>query len=308
MSAARQPAGGKAARAASGEGRRRIWASRRLAELYRLAQHRREYGVAIDEAPWACALAATLQAASRGPYRVRKGAVSTWRGLDVQELAEAMRKSGFPALGLVDLAGEAGDCLRLVIDRIERAKRSARHREARGDKLGRWIRLTSEERIFCRITSMLAIDETEDERKARNAETKRERDRNRQRAQRARKHISREQYEAGSLGKSKPWEAEGVSRATYFRRSRKAGIAANAGGANTATDQSHASRERKPTLATDQSHVTVDALEASETSVSLHPLRSNQGPGDGAVSRASLTAANAEAIAAAIQCLHTPLI
>jgi hypothetical protein len=219
-----------------------------------------------------------------------------------------MRKSGFPALGLVDLAGEAGDCLRLVIDRIERAKRSARHREARGDKLGRWIRLTSEERIFCRITSMLAIDETDDERKARNAESKRERDRQRQRSRRAGKYVSRAQYEAGSINKSRPWEAEGISRATYFRRARKAQAPAVAGDVTGATDLSHASEEAGATLATDLSHRIDDAPATGETSASLHPYLRYKGSSDILVSRNSVSSTVADDVAAAIRCFHTPVV
>lgn len=212
-----------------------------------------------------------------------------------------MRKSGFGSLSIGDLAGEPGNCLGLVIDKIERAKSGARYREARGDGLGRLVGLTSEERILCRIRSILAIDETDDERKTRNAETKRERDRNRQREKRDGKCLSRERYESGSVNRSRPWEAVGISRATYFRRRAKPSAQRDA---TMATDLSHSYNERRTTTTTDLSH----GSNVSETGPSLHPLRSNEGSGDKPVSRSPVPATIADDLAAAIECLHTPLV
>lgn len=52
---------------------------------------------------------------------------------------------------------------------------------------------------------------------------KRERDRIRQAAKRrAARALPREVYEARSIERMRPWEMFGVSRGTYYRRSKKA--------------------------------------------------------------------------------------
>lgn len=85
----------------------------------------------------------------------------------------------------------------------------------KADALAWRLRLTKEERNMLGITTIGAVDEN----KA--ARTKRRRAADRQRkenARRAKGMKPREQYEGQSLSKAKPWVAEGISRAKWYRR------------------------------------------------------------------------------------------
>ena len=76
--------------------------------------------------------------------------------------------------------------------------------------------MTCEERIFSGIRTMNAIDERPAERKARADGDRRSRDAAWHRQHRGRK--PRAIYEAESLSAEKPWVAEGISRASWYRR------------------------------------------------------------------------------------------
>lgn len=234
-------------------------ASWRYAELLRLAGFRRRFDVEMDEAVWAVAFSATLSAATRGFYALSKTDRRFWPGLDLKELGEAMRKAGF---GRLDLFGADGNRLATAMHKVEAAQRFSREREARGDKIGRVLGLTAEERAFCTIRTMTAIDETPEERAMRAAEGKRRADQQRQRARRAGKHQPRAEWEAGSLAKARPWEAEGISRATWFRRQSKVPLERTA---TRATDQSQAFDKRAASPATDPSQLPDFELATSAT-------------------------------------------
>lgn len=91
----------------------------------------------------------------------------------------------------------------------------ANQRHWRADALAWRLRLTREERTMLGITTIGAIDH------AKAARTKRRRDRDRERKAAQRKAagaVPRQQYEANSITKTKPWIAEGISRATWYRR------------------------------------------------------------------------------------------
>lgn len=79
--------------------------------------------------------------------------------------------------------------------------------------------VTAEERWACSIRTIGAVDETLEQRQARRKDELRvyERDRSRRRRT-ARGAIQRPIYEARSAARSKPWEALGISRATWYRR------------------------------------------------------------------------------------------
>lgn len=91
----------------------------------------------------------------------------------------------------------------------------AQQRHWKADALAWRLRLTKEERRMLGITTIGAIDE------GKAARTKRRKDRDRERKQakrRAAGAVPRHQYEAGSAQAAKPWIAEGISRATWYRR------------------------------------------------------------------------------------------
>lgn len=99
-------------------------------------------------------------------------------------------------------------------DTAERAidKISNSPRPMGGRYCGKLIDLTCEQRRDCGITTMEATDETKEERKAYVAERRRERDRVRKRRERERKPRR------VPLSVSRPWEAMGLSRSSWYRR------------------------------------------------------------------------------------------
>lgn len=101
----------------------------------------------------------------------------------------------------------------------------------KADALAWRLRLTKEQRTMLGITTIGAIDEN----KA--ARTKRRRAADRQRKENARRSKGikpRGTYESQSISKAKPWLAEGISRAQWYRR-RKAGETAPFGETSPAT-------------------------------------------------------------------------
>lgn len=94
-------------------------------------------------------------------------------------------------------------------------KRSA---PMRASDYGQALQLTDQERERLKVWRIYPIDMTYEELQARSKARKRERDRGRKRRARA---AAGAKKRPTSLAKSKPWEAMGVSRATYYRRLRE---------------------------------------------------------------------------------------
>lgn len=89
----------------------------------------------------------------------------------------------------------------------------------RADKLAACLNLTEAERHGLRITTIGAADMTKAERDAVRKTRKRKARRERRRKDGVK---PRTEYEAAAIGYGKPWEAEGVSKATWYRRKRAA--------------------------------------------------------------------------------------
>jgi hypothetical protein len=103
----------------------------------------------------------------------------------------------------------------LVPDEIEVAWLHPEKAKPLGDK----IQLTAAERSLLRITTIAAWDQTAEQRLVLGKERKRERERERRRKKRAAAGCTpREQYEAGSKERTRPWEADGISKRTWYRR------------------------------------------------------------------------------------------
>jgi hypothetical protein len=86
------------------------------------------------------------------------------------------------------------------------------------DKLGKRLNLTEADRHRLKITTIGSVDVNKAERLARRQERKRLREQERRRAAGAK---SRAEYEAQSISKAKPWEALGMSRASWYRHQRQ---------------------------------------------------------------------------------------
>jgi hypothetical protein len=92
-------------------------------------------------------------------------------------------------------------------------------RKFKARTLGKLLGLTGRIRAAERITTIEAIDVTPTQRKRIQKAKHAERGRQRRRAKGAK---ARAEYLAGSIERTRPWEAEGISRRTWFRRRKKA--------------------------------------------------------------------------------------
>lgn len=87
------------------------------------------------------------------------------------------------------------------------------------DSVAKLMNVTLAERTRLKLKTIGACDVCEEQRKKIALELKREQDRARQEHKRMLEgRVSRAEYEASSVSQAKPWEAEGVSRRTWYRR------------------------------------------------------------------------------------------
>jgi len=87
------------------------------------------------------------------------------------------------------------------------------------DAVAKMLFVSLEERTAIDLKTIGAFDVPKEQRQKLAKETKRERDKNRQADKRkAEGRIDRASFEAASISAAKPWEAEGVSRRTWYRR------------------------------------------------------------------------------------------
>jgi hypothetical protein len=87
----------------------------------------------------------------------------------------------------------------------------------KADTLGHRLQLSHEERQRLAITTIGAVGQNAEQRKRLRKHRRRAYDRLRRERKGAK---TREEYEAGSLTRTKPWEALGISRRTWYRRGR----------------------------------------------------------------------------------------
>ena len=203
-------------------------ASIRMAELFRLATFRQQYGITLAPDLWLFALAATL--ASAPAVRVpigRRGQSFQWHGLDAGTLLHWVSECRLGQFSISELS--------TVINAVERVRERNGHTLIRSDEIARMLSVTAEERWLCNIKTIGAIDETREERKARHKVEKNERDRERIRATRAGQHRP----QALSLSARKPWEAAGVSRATWYRQQAETTLSPDLKNIGEATKLSH---------------------------------------------------------------------
>ena len=124
----------------------------------------------------------------------------------------------------IQLPGVPTDLLADLINEEEKNRKIA---QASGDApylplssrvAGAMIDLCRIERDDLQIRTMLAIDQTDEERQQANAERRRERDRIRQQQKREFSRVPRDRFLATSISAIKPWEVEQISRAAWYRR------------------------------------------------------------------------------------------
>lgn len=83
------------------------------------------------------------------------------------------------------------------------------------DQLAWRLRLTKEQRNMLGITTIGSIDESKAARSKRRRKRERER---RMASRRAKGALPRTEYEKNAISRTKPWIADGISRASWYRR------------------------------------------------------------------------------------------
>ena len=99
------------------------------------------------------------------------------------------------------------------LDRYQRAQT--------GEEIGKLLGLTNAERQGLKLWRFMPIDATREEIEAQRKARRRE---NRRAKMRAKNVRPREVYLAELKSRPKPWEAEGISRRTYYRRVAQASV------------------------------------------------------------------------------------
>lgn len=199
---------------------KRINAAKRLNSILRVGEFRKRRGDALDPYAFARAIARTLGQAPHGEYvEGRRQRFGTWPGLTYSSLMERLGDLGITEIG-------SGYLFKLI-SLVER-ERDQNARSGLSDDIfsalsdaaiGAMIELTAAEREECAVVLIEACDESREERLARATAPRRAAEAARKRARRGRQ--SRAEYvaqtTANSAKKERPWEALGVSRATYYR-------------------------------------------------------------------------------------------
>lgn len=99
------------------------------------------------------------------------------------------------------------------------SQRERRKRMIGADAVAKLLFVTMDERTALGLKTIGACDRSTEDRKKLARDTKRARDRAaKEKARREQGRVARTSYEAASTSQLKPWEAEGVSRRTWYRR------------------------------------------------------------------------------------------
>jgi hypothetical protein len=183
-------------------------AARRCAAIVRasaraIAKGRRVDGVVVEIEQWAPIMAAILYMASAGTYPIDTGR-RTWGGPQPYALFRELQVIGFDELDWSDHA------IRHTLNcYVDEACKKYRKRNVTPAQLGRMIGLTSDEREKHKAWPILPCDETAKQRMARMKTASR----------RAKGTQPRSEWlMSNSDSQTKPWEAAGVCRRTWYQR------------------------------------------------------------------------------------------
>ena len=197
-----------------GDARKRQVASIKLSNLVNIAKLMRAEGEILNAELWLAALANTLASAPAGKHRPnldwdRK--TRWWYGLDALALETAAKDCG--------LEYDAWDFNTALHIALASWKNNPSQKPLGAYAIGKMLGIPKEVRRAAKASFVFAYDES----KADRAEHRKSQKAASKTASRRRNGVvPREEYEANSLSKAKPWEAEGISRATYYRRTIKA--------------------------------------------------------------------------------------
>jgi hypothetical protein len=185
-----------------------------LAQLYRVAEVHRAAGEILPAGPWLKVLANILSSCPEEYAGGRRGRNAPPHfGLSKASLALAARRCGLGAT-VEMIEAQVADTLAW---RERESGRIGRHHYApmRPDKMGELLGVTDATREAAQAWNIGTLGGS----RAARARAAKERYRlGEQRRRRDDGALSRGEYEASSLSRLKPWEAEGISRRTWERR------------------------------------------------------------------------------------------
>lgn len=190
--------------------RARSLASKQRVDLISIAKLLIQNGEILPLEKWIIEVAYCLTSACEGPTRspkILENKAPFWRGHEDAFFASTMRECGFVTT----------ECQRNeAIDKVWAVRKRINWWGRRNiDRIGRKLGVTSEIRREAGARLVGAIGETAASRK----KARLERDKQTKAAKRREDgQMLRSEYEANSLSKTKPWEAMGISRATFYRR------------------------------------------------------------------------------------------
>jgi hypothetical protein len=186
-----------------------------LSQLYRVAEvHRSAGGEILPAGPWLKVLANILSACPEGHDGDRRARrAPQYFGLNKATLALAARNCGLDAT-VEQIEAQVADT------RAWRERESGRigrrhYAPMRPDKIGELLGVTDTTREAAQAWNVGTLGGS----RAARAKAAKERDRTYQKGRRAEQGaVPRQEYEGESLSRLKPWEIEGISRATWYRR------------------------------------------------------------------------------------------
>ena len=200
---------------------RRQVAAQLLAQLYRVCKLKVFNHENINSKLWFFHIAHILASATDGPiYQNKK--VIVIKGEDKGKVKVLPRVYNFKGLSLETLKIASDRCglkhisdedFIAIINKVE-DWHSKGHQRPSVKTISKSLQINAEERELCHAWNLPAIDETKPERIARRKRNKLEQKATKRRNSGAKPHSE-------SLAQTKPWEAEGISRATYFRRQKQ---------------------------------------------------------------------------------------
>ena len=193
-----------------GDARKRQLASIRLSNLVNIARFHRENGEVLDTMAWLKVIADTLASAPEGKHRAnleKDRKVRWWYGLDALSLDKAARDCGLEYTQ------------KQITEALEEALASWRANPTQKPlgpyDIARMLGVTKETRRATKSSMVFAVDESKQDRDDYRRERKRQ---CKEDARRKNGAIPRAEYEANSLSRTKPWEAEGISRQAWYKR------------------------------------------------------------------------------------------
>lgn len=195
---------------------------RLLNELCRVANLRINRREVLDWSTWGYCMAATLFAVEPGRAKraqIHRGVLLkgitfvSWPHCEARQILTVGPLAPFPEMSAVPPEVKAA-----IESAIERARLSSYRGFMTGDAIARFLNVTREEVETIGLRLINAVGFTSVDRKELRKKKSALRSEKRRRARGA---VSRQEYEAESLSKLKPWEKLGISRSSFYLKTKQ---------------------------------------------------------------------------------------